>query len=74
MAGIDTQTPIREKQRIRFLDYMPPIVAFFAAVAAVIGSPKWAPDGSGLSKITLFGWSVPLPNANRPSRCCNAAG
>lgn len=58
MADIDTQTPMRDMQRLRFLDYVPPIVAFLAAVAAVIGSPKWAPDGAGLSKITPFGWSV----------------
>lgn len=45
-------------RRFRFLDYAPPIVAFIAAVAAVVGSPKWDTAASGLSKITPFGWLV----------------
>ena len=49
----------KEKDRhFRFLDYAPPIVAFIAAVAAVVGSPKWNTAASGLSKITSFGWLV----------------
>ena len=45
-------------RRLRFLDYAPPIVAFIAAVAAVVGSPKWDTAASGLSRITPFGWLV----------------
>lgn len=47
-----------EDRRLRFLDYAPPIVAFIAAVAAVVGSPKWDTAASGLSRITPFGWLV----------------
>ena len=32
-------------RRFRFLDYVPPIVAFIAAIAAVVGSPKWDKAG-----------------------------
>lgn len=49
---------MRKDQRFQFLDYVPPIVAFLAAVAAVIGSPKWDPQAPGFSKITSFGWIV----------------
>ena len=49
----------QEKQRrFRFLDYAPPIVAFVAAIAAVVGSPKWDTDAPGFAKITPFGWLV----------------
>lgn len=49
---------MRKDHRYQFLDYVPPIVAFLAAVAAVIGSPKWDPQAPGFSKITPFGWLV----------------
>lgn len=45
-------------RRFRFLDHAPPIVAFIAAIAAVVGSPKWKTEASGFSKITPFGWLV----------------
>lgn len=45
-------------RRFRFLDCAPPIVAFIAAVAAVVGSPKWDTAAPGFAKITPFGWLV----------------
>lgn len=48
----------KRERRYRFLDYAPPIVVFIAAVAAVVGSPKWNIEASGFSKITPFGWMV----------------
>lgn len=48
----------KRERRFRFLDYAPPIVAFIAAIAAVVGSPKWDTAAPGLSKITPFGWIV----------------
>jgi len=42
----------------RLLDYLPPIIAFAAAVIAVAGSPKWDPAATGLQKVTSFGWVV----------------
>lgn len=47
-----------KERRFRFLDYAPPIVAFIAAIAAVVGSPKWDTAAPGVAKITLFGWLV----------------
>ncbi|SDK32434.1 hypothetical protein [Stenotrophomonas pavanii] len=47
-----------QKLRSTILDYVPPLIAFIAAVAAVIGSPKWDSKASGLLKLTPFGWSV----------------
>ncbi len=47
-----------KNRRFRFLDYAPPIVAFIAAMVAVVGSPKWDTSAPGFSKITLFGWIV----------------
>lgn len=49
---------MRKDRHFQFLDYVPSIVAFLAAVAAVIGSPKWAADALGLAKVTPFGWTV----------------
>lgn len=49
---------MRNERRFRFLDYAPPIVAFIAAIAAVVGSPKWDTAAPGLAKITPFGWLV----------------
>lgn len=49
---------MRTHRRFQFLDYVPPVVAFVAAVAAVVGSPKWDTAASGFSKITPFGWIV----------------
>lgn len=46
------------KLRPSALDYVPPVIAFIAAVAAVIGSPKWNSKAAGLLKITPFGWTV----------------
>lgn len=40
------------------LDYVPPVIAFIAAGAAVVGSPKWDPEAEGLLKITPYGWFV----------------
>ena len=45
-------------RRFRFLDYVPPVVAFIAAIAALVGSPKWDKAAPGFSKITSFGWIV----------------
>lgn len=42
----------------RFLEYFSPIVAFAAAIAAVIGAPKWSDQAAGLAKITHLGWLV----------------
>lgn len=50
-----TQEKVR---RFQFLDYAPPIVAFVAAIAAVVGSPKWDTAAPGVAKITPFGWFV----------------
>lgn len=47
-----------KERRFRFLDYAPPIVAFIAAIAAVVGSPKWNTAAPGVAKITPFGWLV----------------
>lgn len=47
-----------QKLRFAILDYVPPIIAFVAAIAAVIGSPKWDSKANGLLKITPFGWIV----------------
>lgn len=43
-----------KERRFRFLDYAPPIVAFIAAIAAVVGSPKWDTAAPGVAKITLL--------------------
>ena len=40
------------------LDYLPPLVAFGAALVAVIGSPKWNEEGAGIDKVTPHGWIV----------------
>ena len=53
-------------RRFRFLDYVPPIVAFIAAIAALVGSPKWDKAAPGFSKITSFGWIV-LAIRRRPA-------
>jgi hypothetical protein len=45
-------------RRFRLLDYAPPVVAFIAAVAAVVGSPKWDATAPGLAKVTPYGWLV----------------
>jgi hypothetical protein len=45
-------------RRFRFLEYAPPIIAFAAAIAAVVGSPKWDTAARGLWRITPFGWVV----------------
>ncbi|TAJ52987.1 MAG: hypothetical protein EPN60_18600 [Nevskiaceae bacterium] len=42
----------------RSLDYVPPVVAFIAALVAVVGAPKWNEAAIGLSKVTLVGWVV----------------
>jgi hypothetical protein len=49
---------MRKRHRFQSLDYVPPVVAFLAAVAAVVGSPKWNSDASSFAKITPFGWIV----------------
>jgi hypothetical protein len=40
------------------LDFLPPVVAFIAAIVAVIGAPKWDTDARGLAKVTTLGWAV----------------
>lgn len=40
------------------IDYVPPVIAFIAATAAVVGSPKWDSKAAGLLKITPYGWTV----------------
>lgn len=46
------------KNRPKFLDYLPPIVALAAAVVAVIGSPKWDEKAEGLHRLTGLGWAT----------------
>jgi hypothetical protein len=40
------------------LDFLPPVVAFAAAIFAVVGAPKWNTDATGFAKITPVGWVV----------------
>jgi hypothetical protein len=40
------------------LDYLPPVIAFSAAVVAVVGAPKWNDQATGFAKITHIGWMV----------------
>lgn len=40
------------------LDYIPPMVAFGAALVAIVGAPKWNDQGVGIDKITSTGWIV----------------
>jgi hypothetical protein len=42
----------------RTLDYLPPLVAFGAALVAIVGAPKWNEQGIGFEKITFTGWTV----------------
>lgn len=42
----------------KVLDFLPPVVAFVAAIVAVIGDPKWDTHAQGLAKITKLGWLV----------------
>lgn len=42
----------------RLLDYLPPVIAFVAAVGAVVGVPKWDAEVVGVVKLTGFGWGV----------------
>ncbi|MFC5742740.1 hypothetical protein [Dyella tabacisoli] len=42
----------------KFLDYIPPIIAFAAAVVAIVGTPKWDGTAVGIAKITPLGWLV----------------
>lgn len=42
----------------KFLDYIPPIIAFVAAVVAIVGAPKWNEKALGIFKITPLGWAV----------------
>ena len=48
-----------EKTRFsKLLNYLPAVIAFSAAVVAVIGAPKWNAQADGFSKITSQGWLV----------------
>lgn len=49
---------MRQNRFPKYLDYMPPIIAFMAAVMAVVGSPKWNEKAVGFAKITPLGWLV----------------
>jgi hypothetical protein len=49
---------MRKPRFSKFLDYLPPVIAFTAALVAVVGSPKWNGEAVGLSKITPLGWLV----------------
>ena len=49
---------MRKQRLFKILDYLPPAIAFAAAVIAVIGSPGWNPNAMGFLKITAAGWSV----------------
>ncbi|MCS4306751.1 hypothetical protein M2404_001074 [Rheinheimera pacifica] len=40
------------------LDFLPPLVAFGAALVAIAGSPTWNDQGAGIEKITSTGWVV----------------
>lgn len=42
----------------KILDYFPPIFAFAAAIAAVVGAPKWEANATGFSRVTPLGWVV----------------
>ncbi|QNN46139.1 hypothetical protein H9L17_13280 [Thermomonas brevis] len=42
------------------LDYLPPIVAFGAALVAIVGAPKWNEQGVGIEKVTSTGWIVAI--------------
>jgi hypothetical protein len=44
------------KHRFRVLDYLAPSIALVASVVAVIGTPKWNDEATGLSKLTSLGW------------------
>src|SRR6266568_8966791 len=37
------------------VDYLPSIVAFAAALVALVGKPKWDPEKRGLRRLTLTG-------------------
>jgi hypothetical protein len=54
---------VKKRRFFKILDYLPPAVAFAAAVIAVIGSPGWDPNATGLSKVTAAGWFVLLLGA-----------
>ncbi|MDO9453944.1 MAG: hypothetical protein Q7J29_13920 [Stagnimonas sp.] len=49
---------MEKKALVRLLDYIPSVISFAAAVAAVVGSPKWDSQASGFAKITPYGWGV----------------
>jgi hypothetical protein len=42
----------------KFLEYFSPLIAFAAAIAAVVGVPKWSDQATGLAKVTQLGWLV----------------
>jgi hypothetical protein len=42
----------------RFLDYLPPIIAFAAAIGALVGTSKWDEHAVGFSRIRPLGWAV----------------
>jgi hypothetical protein len=42
----------------KFLDYIPPVIAFVAAVVAIVGTSKWNENATGIYKVTPLGWMV----------------
>ena len=41
---------------MNLVDYIPPLIGFVAALVALVGKPKWNPQGSGLQKLTAKGY------------------
>lgn len=57
-ADSTAQSEMRRKDFVKALDYVPPVVAFVAATAAVVGAQRWDSTAVGLLKITPSGWMV----------------
>lgn len=49
---------MKKSRGFKILDYLPPVVAFSAALVAIVGDPKWNSQGIGTGKITSIGWIV----------------
>lgn len=49
---------MKASRSLKVLDYLPPVVAFSAALVAIASDPKWNGQGVGIGKITSAGWMV----------------
>lgn len=49
---------MRKATLAKLLDFIPPILAFAAAIVAVVGAPKWDAAATGFARITPLGWLV----------------